>query len=83
MKSSISSGSRVSRKLVAIQLVEFKGPQLQQYDKEKAGAVHIHYGRVFMVGVSGKGKKEVRLFRTVEGELVDDGLFEVGRLRYE
>ncbi len=66
-----------------VALVEFKGPQLQQYDKEKAGAVHIHYGRVFMVGVSGKGKKEVRLFRMVDGELVDDGLFEVGRLRYE
>jgi hypothetical protein len=64
-------------------LVEFKGPQLQQYDKEKAGAVHTHYGRVFMVGVGPKSKKELRLFRLVDGELVDDGLFEVGRLRYE
>ncbi|UYO94692.1 DEAD/DEAH box helicase [Pollutimonas sp. M17] len=66
-----------------VALVEFKGPQLQQYDKEKAGAVHMHYGRVFMVGGSGKDKKELRLFRLVEGALVDDGLFEVGRLRYE
>lgn len=66
-----------------VALVEFKGPQLQQYDKEKAGAVHIHYGRAFMVGVGAKDKKELRLFRLVDGDLVDDGLFEVGRLRYE
>lgn len=66
-----------------VALVEFKGPQLQQYDKDKAGAVHIHYGRAFMVGVGTKDKKELRLFRLVDGELVDDGLFEVGRLRYE
>jgi hypothetical protein len=66
-----------------VALVEFKGPQLQQYDKEKAGAVHMHYGRVFMVGIGSKNKKELRLFRLVDGELVDDGLFEVGRLRYE
>lgn len=66
-----------------VALVEFKGPQLQQYDKEKAGAVHMHYGRAFMVGVGNKGSKELRLFRLVDGELVDDGLFEVGRLRYE
>jgi hypothetical protein len=64
-------------------LVEFKGPHLQQYDKEKAGAVHMHYGRVFMVGVGAKDKKELRLYRLVDGDLVDDGLFEVGRLRYE
>lgn len=66
-----------------VALVEFKGPQLQQYDKEKAGAVHMHYGRAFMVGVGAKDKKELRLFRLVDGDLVDDGLFEVGRLRYE
>ncbi|KVD48830.1 hypothetical protein WI85_16495 [Burkholderia ubonensis] len=66
-----------------IALLEFKGPQLQQYDKEKAGAVHMHYGRAFMVGCGSKEKKELRLFRLVEKELVDDGLFEVGRLRYD
>ena len=66
-----------------VALVEFKGPQLQQYDKEKAGAVHMQYGRAFMVGVGSKDKKELRLFRLLDGELVDDGLFEVGRLRYE
>lgn len=66
-----------------VALVEFKGPQLQQYDKEKAGAVHMHYGRAFMVGVGAKDKKELRLFRLVDGDLVDDGLFEVVRLRYE
>ena len=66
-----------------VALVEFKGPHLQQFDKEKAGAVHVHYGRTFMVGVAAKDKKELRLFRLVDGALVDDGLFEVGRLRYE
>lgn len=66
-----------------IALVEFKGPHLQQYDKEKAGASHIHYGRAFMVGAKGKGQKELRLFRLAHGELVDDGLFEVSRLRHE
>jgi len=66
-----------------VALVEFKGPHLQQYDKEKAGALHMHYGRVFMVGAKGKGQKELRLFRLAHGELVDDGLFEVSRLRHE
>ncbi|MGR6776570.1 DEAD/DEAH box helicase [Sphaerotilus sulfidivorans] len=66
-----------------VALVEFKGPQLQQYDKEKAGAAHTHYGRTFMVGAGAKDKKELRLFRLVDGDLVDDGLFEVVRLRYE
>ena len=66
-----------------VALVEFKGPHLQQFDKEKAGAVHMHYGRAFMVGVAAKDKKELRLFRLVDGVLEDDGLFEVGRLRYE
>lgn len=64
-------------------LAEFKGPQLQQYDKDKAGAVHMHYGRAFMVGVGAKDKKELRLLRLADGSLVDDGLFEVGRLCYE
>jgi len=65
-----------------IALVEFKGPQLQQYDKEKAGAFHDTYGRAFMVGY-GKEKKELRLFRLVNEALEDDGLFEVQRLRFE
>ena len=66
-----------------VALVEFKGPHLQQYEKEKAGAVHMHYGRVFMVGVLAKEKKELRLLRLDAGELSDDGLFEALRLRYE
>jgi len=45
--------------------------------------VHIQYGRAFMVGGGTKDKRELRLFRLVDGDLVDDGLFEVGRLRYE
>jgi Type III restriction enzyme, res subunit len=66
-----------------VALVEFKGPHLQQYDKEKAGAVHSHYGRAFMVGVGAKDKQALRLFRLVAGDLEDDGLFEVGRLRHD
>lgn len=45
--------------------------------------MHIDYGRAVIVGVGAKDKKELRLFRLVDGDLVDDGLFEVGRLRYE
>lgn len=33
-----------------IALSEVKGPHLQHYDREKAAAVHIKYGRVFMIG---------------------------------
>jgi hypothetical protein len=66
-----------------VALVEFKGQHLQQYDKEKAGARHAIYGRAFMVGYGGATKKELRLFRLDGADLVDDGLFEVGRLRYE
>jgi len=65
-----------------VALVEFKGQHLQQYDKMKAGAVHEVYGRVFMVGYS-KEKQTLRLFRLVGDDLVDDGPFEVERLRYE
>lgn len=65
-----------------IALVEFKGPHFQQYDKKKAGAAHDTYGRAFMAGYS-KEKHALRLFRLVGEELVDDGPFEVSRLRYE
>jgi len=44
--------------------------------------VHDIYGRAFMVGY-GKDRKDLRLFRLVGEDLVDDGLFEVSRLRYE
>lgn len=66
-----------------IALVEFKGPHLQQYDKEKAAATHPLYGRVFMVGPIAGNQRELRLFRLAGDELVDDGLFEVTRLRYD
>ena len=65
-----------------VALVEFKGPHLQQYDKDKAGACHSSYGRAFMAGY-GQNKKELRLFRLANNDLVDDGLFEVIRLRYD
>jgi superfamily II DNA or RNA helicase len=62
-------------------LAELKGPQLLEYDRLKAGAEHLIYGRVYMIG-----KETVdgpfRLWRLVDGALVDDGPFEVQRLRY-
>lgn len=64
-----------------VALSEVKGPQLQQYDKAKAGARHTAYGRVFMVGKPG-AEGNFRLWRLANGLLVDDGPFEVPRLRY-
>lgn len=65
-----------------ISLVELKGIHLQQYDKRKAGAVHDAYGRAFMVGYS-QQHPGIRLYRLTDNELVDDGPFEVARLRYD
>ncbi len=64
-----------------IALSEVKGPQLQQYDKAKAGAVHSTYGRVFMAGKTGTDGG-FRLWRLAGEQLVDDGPFEVQRMRY-
>jgi len=65
-----------------ISLVEFKGIHLQQYDKNKAGAVHDVYGKTFMVGYS-QQNPGLRFYRLTDNELVDDGPFEVARLRYD
>jgi hypothetical protein len=62
-------------------LAEFKGPQIREFDKLKAAAEHVQYGRVFMIGrdtVNGP----FRLWRLVDNSLVDDGPFEALRLRY-
>lgn len=65
-----------------VALSELKGPQLQQYDRAKAGARHLRYGRVFMVGKNG-AEGAFRLWRlTTDDELVDDGPFEVHRTRH-
>lgn len=53
-------------------LSEVKGPHLQYFDRAKATAVHIKYGRVFMVG------KELGS----DANLVDDGRFELPRMHY-
>ena len=64
-------------------LLEVKGPQLQYFDRAKAGARHSVYGRVFMVGKGGDGAG-FRFWRLTEkDELVDDGPFEVARLRHD
>ncbi|TDN58986.1 DEAD/DEAH box helicase family protein [Paraburkholderia sp. BL10I2N1] len=66
-----------------VALSEVKGPQLQQYDKAKAGARHVTYGRVYMVGKTGAAGN-FRLWRLISESqaLVDDGPFEVQRMRY-
>lgn len=66
-----------------IALIEVKGPHLQHFDRAKAGAKHAVYGKVFMVGKGGEGSG-FRFWRlTDKDELVDDGPFEVSRLRYD
>jgi hypothetical protein len=65
-----------------VALSELKGPQLQQYDRAKAGARHLRYGRVFMTGKHG-AEGSFRLWRlTIDDELVDDGPTEVHRMRH-
>lgn len=66
-----------------IALIEVKGPHLQHFDRAKAGARHAVYGKVFMVGKGGEGSG-FRFWRlTDKDELVDDGPFEVSRLKYD
>lgn len=62
-------------------LAEVKGQHLLEYDRLKAGAEHLVYGRVYMIGKE-TFESPWRLWRLVEGSLVDDGPFEVTRLRY-
>lgn len=66
-----------------IALSEVKGPHLQHFDRAKAAAVHLKYGRVFMVGKELNNDGSFRFWRRVsDGNLVDDGKFEVPRMRY-
>lgn len=65
-----------------IALLEVKGPHLQHFDRAKANARHVAYGRVPMVGKAG-ADGGFRMWRLTEGDdLVDDGPFEVARLFY-
>lgn len=64
-----------------IALSELKGPQLLVHDRLKAGAVHIRYGRVYMIGRESDGGP-FRLWRLLGKSLVDDGVFEIQRLKY-
>ena len=64
-----------------VALSEVKGRHLLDYDRLKAAATHMEYGRVFMVGREAE-KGPFRLWRLVGNSLVDDGPFEVQRLRY-
>lgn len=63
-------------------LVEVKGPQLQHYDRAKASARHKEYGMAFMVGYN-PGKKSFIMFREENGQLYENGAFEVSRLRWD
>ena len=64
-----------------VALSEVKGRHLLDYERLKAAATHMEYGRVFMVGREAE-KGPFRLWRLVGTSLVDDGPFEVQRLRY-
>lgn len=66
-----------------VALSEVKGPHLQYYDRAKAAAVHVKYGRVFMIGKESGSDGSFRYWRKVgDDNLVDDGKFEVPRMRY-
>lgn len=66
-----------------VALSEVKGPHLQYFDRAKAAAVHAKYGRVFMIGKMLGNGGSFRFWRKVnDGNLVDDGKFEVPRMRY-
>ncbi|WP_454737572.1 DEAD/DEAH box helicase [Cupriavidus necator] len=66
-----------------VALSEVKGAHLQYFDRAKAAAVHVKYGRVFMIGKELGSDGSFRFWRKVsDGNLVDDGKFEVPRMRY-
>jgi hypothetical protein len=65
-----------------VALSEVKGPHLQYFDRAKAGAFHAKYGRVFMVGKELGSDGSFRFWRQTQDNLVDDGKFEVPRMRY-
>lgn len=66
-----------------VALSEVKGPHLQYFDRAKAAAVHVKYGRVLMVGKELGSDGSFRFWRKVsDGNLADDGKFEVPRMRY-
>lgn len=66
-----------------VALSEVKGPHLQYFDRAKAAAVHVKYGRVLMVGKELGNDGSFRFWRKVsDGNLADDGKFEVPRMRY-
>lgn len=64
-----------------VALSEVKGAHLQEFDKAKAGAVHETYGRVFMVGKP-KGEEGFHFWRLSGSQLLDDGRFEIPRMRF-
>ena len=65
-----------------VALSEVKGPHLQHFDRAKANAVHVAYGRVFMVGKAQGSDGSFRFWRLAQEQIVDDGKFEVPRMRY-
>ena len=65
-----------------VALSEVKGPHLQYFDRAKAGAVHVRYGRVFMVGKAQGSEGSFQFWRQVQDQIVADGKFEVPRMRY-
>jgi len=62
-------------------LLEVKGGHLLHQDRHKAAAKHQVYDRVYMVGRERAGNP-FKYWRLQEDKLLDDGEFEVGRLRW-
>jgi Type III restriction enzyme, res subunit len=65
-----------------VALSEVKGAHLLNFDREKAAATHAKYGRVFMVGKERDSNGSFRFWRKSNDLIVDDGKFEVPRMRY-
>ena len=63
-------------------LAETKGAHLQQWEKAKAGARHLYYGRVFMVGKQ-TAAGDFMFLRLDNDELALDGVFEVQRMKQD
>jgi len=65
-----------------VALSDVKEPHLQQRERAKAGARHVHYGRDFVVRKTGitDGFRLCRL--TSDQQLAYDGPFEAPRTRH-
>lgn len=64
-------------------LAEIKGMHLQEADKAKAGARHLTYGRVFVVGKRSRDDERFWYFRLENNALTPDGVFDPARMKFD